>query len=62
MDLSTYRTMDPHLLVGVVNTAIRNHAETLAELCASHDIEEPILVERLAAAGYDFMPEQQQFR
>lgn len=62
MDLSTYRTMDPHLLVGVVNTAIRNHTGTLEELCASQDIEQPILVERLAAAGYDFMPEQQQFR
>ena len=62
MDLSSYRTMDPHLLVGVVNTAIRNHTETLAELCACHDIEQAVLVERLAAAGYDFMPEQQQFR
>lgn len=62
MDLSTYRTMDPHLLVGVVNTAIRNHAETLEELCASDDIEQAVLVERLAEAGYAFMPEQQQFR
>lgn len=62
MDLSTYRTMDPHLLVGVVNTAIRNHTETLAELCAVHDIEQSILLERLAQAGYEFLPQQQQFR
>ena len=62
MDLSTYRTMDPHLLVGVVNTAIRNHCESLEELCACHEIDSELLVERLANAGYDFMPEQQQFR
>lgn len=62
MDLSTYLTMDPHLLVGVVNTAIRNHCESLQELCAYHEIDSELLVERLANAGYDFMPEQQQFR
>ena len=62
MDLSTYRTMDPHLLVGVVNTAIRNHCESLEDLCATYDIESGVLIERLANAGYDFMPEQQQFR
>ncbi|ADE54224.1 DUF4250 domain-containing protein [Coraliomargarita akajimensis] len=62
MDLSTYRSMDPHLLVGVVNTAIRNHCESLEDLCATHDIEQAVLVERLATAGYDYMPAQKQFR
>ncbi|MGB0413045.1 MAG: DUF4250 domain-containing protein [Coraliomargarita sp.] len=54
--------MDPHLLVGVVNTAIRNHCDDLEDLCKVHDMEQTVLVERLNNAGYDFMPEQQQFR
>ena len=62
MDLSTYQTMNPHLLVGVVNTAIRNHCESLDDLCKTHDLDADILTDRLAAAGYDYMPEQQRFR
>ncbi len=62
MDLSTYQTMDPHLLVGVVNTAIRNHCESLDDLCKTYDLAAEILIARLAAAGYDYMPEQKQFR
>ena len=62
MDLSTYQTMDPHLLVGVVNTMIRNHCESLDDLCKTHDLDATILTERLAGAGYHYMPEQQRFR
>lgn len=62
MDLSTYQTMDPHLLVGVVNTVIRNHCESLDDLCKTHDLDAEILTERLVAAGYDYMPEQKRFR
>jgi hypothetical protein len=54
--------MDPHLLVGVVNTAIRNHFESLEDLCKTHDLDTTILTERLAAAGYDYIPEQKRFR
>ena len=43
-------------LVGVVNTAIRNHCESLDDLCKTHDLDATILTERLAGAGYDYMP------
>lgn len=62
MDLSSYQTMDPHLLVGVVNTAIRNHCESLDDLCKTHELSADVLTSRLAEAGYDYMPEQKQFR
>lgn len=62
MDLSNYRSMDPHLLVGVVNTAIRNHCEDLEDLCKVHDIDQVVLVERLSKAGYDYLQDQKQFR
>ena len=62
MDLSNYQSMDPHLLVGVVNTAIRSHCDDLDDLCKIHDIDQAVLIERLNKAGYDYRSEQQQFR
>jgi hypothetical protein len=62
MDLSGYLKMDPHLLVGVVNTTLRNHCSSLEDLCATYAIDRAALVQRLASAGYEFRAEQQQFR
>lgn len=62
VDLSSYRTMDPDMLVGVINTVIRNHCDSLEDLCATYDLDPAILIQRLAVAGYDYRPEIQQFR
>lgn len=62
MNLSRYDTMDPHLLVGLVNTELRNHAESLEDLVKTHALDEGTLVTKLAEAGYDYQPEQRQFR
>jgi len=62
MNLKPFRTMDPHLLVGLVNTELRNQAECLEDLVKTHGLEKDALVARLAEAGYDYQPEQRQFR
>lgn len=62
MDLSTYRRMDPHLLVGLVNTELRNHCDSLDDLVKKHGIDRKQLVERLERAGYLYQPPQNQFR
>jgi hypothetical protein len=62
MDWTRYETIDPHLLVGLVNTELRNHSDGLDDLCKTHDLDQDILVNRLQAAGYDYNPDQQQFR
>jgi hypothetical protein len=62
MDLSKWQNMDPHLLVGLVNTELRNHSESLEDLVKTHDISEEDLIEKLQAAGYDYREEQKQFR
>jgi hypothetical protein len=54
--------MDPHLLVGLVNTELRNHSDGLDDLCKTHDLDKAILIERLAKAGYDYNPDLGQFR
>jgi hypothetical protein len=54
--------MDPHLLVGLVNTELRNHSESLDDLLKTHDLPEEDLVLKLADAGYEYRGEQRQFR
>jgi hypothetical protein len=54
--------MDPHLLVGLVNTELRNHSESLEDLVKTHNLDEVALVACLSEAGYDYQPEQKQFR
>lgn len=62
MDFSKYLQMDPHLLVGLVNTELRNHSESLEDLLKTYDLSETALLEKLGSAGYDYRPEQKQFR
>lgn len=62
MNLSNYLRMDPHLLVGLVNTELRNNSESLEDLVKTHHLELDTLVGRLAAAGYVYQEEQRQFR
>lgn len=62
MNLKTFETMDPHLLVGLVNTELRNNASSLQDLCKTHGLKEKALVGRLAEADYHYQTEQKQFR
>jgi len=62
MNFENCLNMDPHLLVGLVNTAIRNEHGSLEELCSVYQLEGEALIRKLSNAGYDFLPQQQQFR
>ncbi len=62
MKLTSFETMDPHLLYGLVNTALRNDFEDLEDLVRSHDLDQDRLVQRLKEAGYEYNAELNQFR
>ncbi len=62
MNLANYLRMDPHLLVGLVNTELRNHCDSLEDLVKTHHLEEQALVARLGEAGYLYQKTQNQFR
>lgn len=62
MDFSKWRGMDPHLLVGLVNTELRNHSESLEDLLKTHGLPGGELIGKLAEAGYVYREEQRQFR
>ena len=52
MDWTKFASIDPHLLVGLVNTEIRNHCNDLEDLCRTHDISQAKLIIYLSKAGY----------
>ena len=62
VDLSSYRRMDPHLLVGLLNTELRNHCDSLDDLVKTHHLDPAVLEKKMAAAGYVYQPELKQFR
>jgi len=62
MDLSKALAMDPHLLVGLLNTELRNHCESLEDLVKTHNLDPDQLLAKMSAFGYDYRPEQNQFR
>ncbi len=64
MNLRNYATMDPNLLLGLINTGLRNDTvETdLTGFCRKHDIAQDIVEQRLAEVGYEYNSELNQFR
>jgi len=62
MDLSQCLQMDPHMLVGLVNTELRNHCESFEDLVKTHNLEPAELLGRLGRADYIYQREQNQFR
>lgn len=62
MKLTSYETMDPHLLYGLVNTALRNDFEDLEDLVRTHDLDLDRLAARLKEAGYRYATNLNQFR
>jgi len=62
MDLSNYQKMDPFLLLGVINTELRDNCSDLEDLCHLHDLERQSLEQRLASVDYHYQPELNQFR
>lgn len=62
MDLNKYETMDPVMLMSIVNMKIRDEFGDLDALVKYYDIDKDKLVAKLASAGFDYLPEAKQFR
>lgn len=52
---------DPIMLMSQMNMLLRDRYESLAELCASEDIDEQDLCQRLAEAGLEYDPKYNKF-
>lgn len=54
--------MDPLLLPGLVNTALRNDCDDLDDLVRTHDIERDALEASLERLGYRYVGTANQFK
>ncbi|ANQ17794.1 TPA: DUF4250 domain-containing protein [Vibrio parahaemolyticus] len=63
MNLANFESMDPVMLMSIVNMKLRDDfGGDLDKLVAFFDIDRAALEAKLAAAGFDFLPEAGQFR
>ncbi|HIF9321226.1 TPA: DUF4250 domain-containing protein [Photobacterium damselae] len=62
MDLSKFEAMNPIMLMSIVNMKIRDEFGDLDSLVKFYDIDKDKLIEKLANAGFDYLPEAKQFR
>lgn len=62
MMLSNYQNMDINLLFSLVNQQLRDEFSNLEKLCAYHDIQQALLVQRLNSQGFEYLAEANQFR
>lgn len=53
---------DPVMLMSAVNMKLRDEGCSLEEFCKREDIEIQELLDKLKQAGFDYMPEINQFR
>lgn len=61
MSLTRYATMDPLMLMSIVNMKLRDECPSLEDLARRYDISQSGLQERLAQAGYHYQPATNQF-
>ncbi len=54
--------MDPYILLGYVNTQLRDYYPSLEELCAAKDLPLQGLKDALSKAGFEYDPDINQFR
>ncbi|WP_347254638.1 DUF4250 domain-containing protein [Leminorella grimontii] len=61
MPLTRFSTMDPNMLLSIVNMKLRDEFDSLEELARSYDIDADALYEKLLDAGYRYQPSNNQF-
>lgn len=62
MNLKHFEKLDPNLLPGLLNTALRNDCDSLEDLIRSHDINRDALEQKLKHLGYHYVAEVNQVR
>ncbi|MGD1394663.1 DUF4250 domain-containing protein [Vibrio harveyi] len=63
MNLANFESMDPIMLMSIVNMKLRDDfGGDLDKFVAFFDIDRAALEAKLATAGFDFLPDAGQFR
>lgn len=62
MNLANFASMDPNMLMSIVNMKLRDEFGDLDNLVKYFDIDKQALLDKLASAGFEYLEEAKQFR
>ncbi|MCG7498629.1 DUF4250 domain-containing protein [Vibrio sp. Of7-15] len=62
MNLANFESMDPNMLMSIVNMKLRDDFGDLDNLVKYFDIDKQALLDKLASAGFEYLEEAKQFR
>lgn len=54
-------TMDPYILLSIVNMKLRDSFDSFESMCEEYDLEAKVLEKRLRAIGYNYNVGNNQF-
>ena len=54
MLINNMKVSDPHILVSMLNTKLRNDFKSLSELCKFYNIDLEALLNKVSCAGYRY--------
>lgn len=55
-------SMNPYMLLSLINTELRDEYEDLTRLCDDYNIDEQEIIHKLKSIGYDYNKEINQFK
>lgn len=62
MNNEEIKSMDPNILVSIVNLKLRDFYSNLNILCEDMDIDKDLLIKKLSDSGYEYRSESNQFK
>lgn len=62
MNNEEIKSMDPNILVSIVNLKLRDFYSNLDSLCEDMDIDKDLLIKKLSDGGYEYKSELNQFK
>lgn len=62
MTNESIKTMDPQILLSLINTKLRDQYESLEALCDDLGITEEEIIKKLKSIGYEYNKESNQFK
>ena len=57
-----YLKLDPQILVGIINTKLRNNYSSIDELCSDLNINKAELIQKLGKEDYRYDKQNNQFK
>lgn len=62
MTNETLNSMDPYILLSVINTKLRDEYSSLDVLCEDLDLEKNKIIDKLESVDYKYNSEENQFK